>query len=113
MKSLFKARRKKPKNVCVFCGASEAPPPIFKEMARDLGKRLAKNKMTVVYGGAKIGLMGAVADGCLEAGGEVVGVFPEILKDKEPAHQGLDLLIYTKTMHERKMEMYDRSDAFI
>jgi uncharacterized protein (TIGR00730 family) len=113
---MAKAKTKKKgsiKRVCVFCGASPKVPPVFLDMAYDVGKKLAKKKYTLVYGGGNSGLMGASANGVLEAGGEVVGIFPDILKGKEAEHLGLTVLIQTKTMHERKREMYDRSDAFV
>lgn len=105
--------KNKPKSVCVFCGASEDVPELFIKMAYDVGQRLAKQGYTVVYGGASNGCMGAVADGALDAGGRVVGVFPDILLDKEVAHKGLSELIIRPDMSTRKKEMYDQSDAFI
>lgn len=114
IKALKKLTKKKKKlHVCVFCGASNDVPPIFIEMATEIGAKLAKKGHTVVYGGGNSGLMGAVANGALNAGGEVIGIFPDILKGREAEHYGLTLLIQTKTMHERKQLMYDKSDAFI
>jgi len=105
--------KKYPKSVCVFCGASNDVPKIFLDMAYNIGKTLAENNITMVYGGGNSGLMGASATGCLEAGGKVIGVFPDILKGKEVEHLGLTELIQVPTMHERKQIMYDKSEAFL
>ena len=103
------------KKVCVFCGASNDVPQVFKDMAYQFGLRLGQEGYDLVYGGGGVaaGMMGRVADGVLHGGGEVTGIFPEILDGIEDAHNGLNLLIKTKTMHERKIEMYNRSDAFV
>ena len=107
------AKKKKKLHICVFCGASNDSPKLFLEMAYKLGKKLAKKNYTLVYGGANNGCMGAVANGCMENGGEVIGVFPGILLDKEVAHTGLTKLIIAENMSARKQKMYDLSDAFI
>ncbi|MCM2677992.1 LOG family protein [Alkalicoccobacillus plakortidis] len=101
------------KRVAVFCGSSEGSDPIYMEQARKLGALLADKGIGLVYGGAQVGCMGAVADACLEAGGEVIGVIPEKLMNVEIAHSGLTEQHIVKTMHERKAMMADLSDAFI
>ncbi|MEM7281591.1 MAG: TIGR00730 family Rossman fold protein [Pseudomonadota bacterium] len=99
--------------VCVFCGANNGTQPVFQQKARALGEVLAKEGLGVVYGGAKVGLMGAVADAALSHGGEVIGVIPEALMKKELAHEGLAALHVVKSMHERKAMMADLADGFI
>ncbi|MCA8967541.1 MAG: TIGR00730 family Rossman fold protein [Planctomycetes bacterium] len=101
------------KRVCVFCGSSPGRRPAYVETARALGRLLAARGIGVVYGGASIGVMGAVADGALEAGGEVIGVIPERLAVREVSHDGLTAMHVVKTMHERKAMMADLSDAFV
>lgn len=99
--------------VCVFCGANPGADPRFVDVADELGRELAKTGRTLVYGGAKVGLMGAVADGALAAGGRVVGVIPQALVDKEIAHRGLSELYVVSSMHERKQMMSNLADAFV
>jgi uncharacterized protein (TIGR00730 family) len=99
--------------ICVFCGSSFGARPAYVEAARELGGLLAAKGLRLVYGGAKVGLMGALADAVLEAGGEVTGVMPEALIRKEIAHKGLKDLRIVASMHERKALMADLSDAFI
>ncbi|MGH9247084.1 MAG: TIGR00730 family Rossman fold protein [Acidimicrobiales bacterium] len=99
--------------VCVFCGSSLGSRSIFADAAAALGRELAGRSLGLVYGGAKVGLMGVVADACLEAGGNVIGVMPEALVAKEIAHTGLPDLRVVGSMHERKAFMADLSDAFI
>jgi len=101
------------KSVCVFCGSSPGANGAYLEAARELGRTLADQGVRVVYGGAAVGLMGAVADAALEAGGQAVGVIPEFLFKKEIAHQGLTELVTVASMHERKAKMADLSDGFI
>ncbi len=101
------------RSVCVFCGASPGADPAFMQAARALGAALAATERTLVYGGAKVGLMGAIADAVLAAGGKVIGVIPQALVDKEVAHGGLTELLVVSSMHERKQTMADRADAFI
>ncbi|WP_306985229.1 LOG family protein [Alkalicoccobacillus murimartini] len=101
------------KRIAVFCGSSEGENPIYMEEARKLGTLLAEKGIGLVYGGAQVGCMGAVANACLEAGGEVIGVIPEKLMNVEIAHNGLTEQHVVKTMHERKAMMADLSDAFI
>lgn len=99
--------------IAVFCGSSFGTDPAFAEAARDTGRTLAERGIEVVYGGGHVGLMGAVADGALEAGGSVVGVIPSALDDRELAHHGLTELHVVDSMHARKTVMAERADAFI
>lgn len=101
------------RSVSVFCGSSEGNDEFIIEQAYALGNTLASKKMTLVYGAAKIGIMGKVATGVLDNGGQAVGVIPEFLKRKEIIHEGLDELIITDNMHDRKVILYERSDGFI
>ena len=101
------------KRLCVFCGSSPGVRPSYVEAATALGALLAKRGIGVVYGGASIGIMGAVADGALAAGGEVIGVIPERLAVREVAHQGISRMHVVTTMHERKALMAELSDAFV
>ena len=99
--------------LCVFCGSSAGISPDFLEAARALGQTLAESGIELVYGGASVGLMGAVADAALAAGGRVVGVIPEALVSRELAHRGLSELHVTPSMHARKAMMADLSDGFV
>ncbi|MGE5538956.1 MAG: TIGR00730 family Rossman fold protein [Gemmatimonas sp.] len=101
------------RSVCVYCGASVGNDPRFAEGARRLGTLLARQGITLVFGGGRVGLMGAVADAALAAGGRVVGVIPTSLKTVELAHPGCSELIVTASMHERKERMFQLSDGFI
>ncbi len=101
------------KSVCVFCGSRRVTRPEYLEGARALGAELARRGLTLVYGGSKIGLMGAVADAVLAGGGRVVGVLPQVLQTKEIAHPGLTELHLVDSMHTRKALMAERADAFI
>ncbi|MBB6673112.1 LOG family protein [Cohnella nanjingensis] len=101
------------KHVAVFCGSSDGASDVYRAEARLLGAELASRGMTLVYGGASVGLMGAVADAVLEAGGRAVGVLPRFLQSREIAHKGLSELILVDTMHERKAKMAELSDGFI
>ncbi len=100
------------KRVCVNCGSSPGSDPAFISAARDLGDCLAARDITVVYGGADVGLMGAVANGAIARGGQVIGVIPEDLAD-EVGHKGLSEQHVVPSMHERKQMMFDLSDAFV
>jgi uncharacterized protein (TIGR00730 family) len=101
------------KRVCVFCGSSgRAAPPYF-DAARALARELAAQGLGVVYGGASVGLMGALADEALARGAEVLGVMPKHLVDREVAHESLTELFVVDSMHERKAKMHDLSDAFV
>lgn len=99
--------------VAVYCGSRVGKNPIYEKAARELGAALAKNDMGLVYGGASIGLMGAVADTVVEGGAHAVGVIPKFMLDHEIAHQGLTRLHLTDTMHTRKAIMAEYADAFI
>lgn len=101
------------KRIVVFCGSSPGTEEIYKTQAILLGKTLAKKNIELVYGGAKVGLMGAVADGVLNAGGKVTGVLPNFLRSKEIAHEGLTQLMVVESMHERKTKMNDLCDGVI
>jgi uncharacterized protein (TIGR00730 family) len=101
------------RRVCVFCGSSVGARPDYDAAARTLGAELAARAIGLVYGGSHLGLMGAVADACRSAGGEVIGVIPESLVEAEVAHAGLDDLRIVSTMHERKALMADLSDGFV
>lgn len=101
------------KSITVFCGSSFGSEDIYKEQAILLGQTLAKNDIQLVYGGANVGLMGAVADGTLHAGGKVIGVLPYFLQSKEIAHKQLTELILVETMHERKTKMNELCDGVI
>ena len=100
-------------SICVFCGSSFGKDPAYKEAARSLGATLAERDITLVYGGGNVGLMGTVADAALAAGGEVVGVIPEALVEREIAHENLTKLHVVSSMHERKALMSELSDGFI
>ncbi len=99
--------------LCVFCGASPGRDPGYLALARSVGAGLAARGIGVVYGGGRVGLMGAVADAALEAGGEVIGVIPTRLVDRELAHRGLTDLRVVDTLHARKALMAELSDGFI
>ena len=99
--------------VCVFCGSSRGNKPAYLEAAEDVGRELARRGLGLVYGGGNVGLMGALADATLAAGGHVTGVIPEALMAKEVGHRGLPDLHVVKTMHERKALMTELSDGFI
>lgn len=101
------------KAVAVYCGAGNPKDPALLDAARRFGRVAAERTIRIVYGGASIGLMGALADGALEAGGEVVGVLPEVIANREIGHKGLTELVGTRTLHERKAIMLDRSDACV
>lgn len=101
------------KRITVFCGSSFGTDEIYKEQAALLGQTLAKQNIELVYGGANVGLMGAVADGALNEGGKVIGVLPDFLRSKEIAHTGLTELILVESMHERKTKMSDLCDGVI
>ena len=101
------------KSIVVFCGSSEGYNECYREAAYNLGALLAARGIRIIYGGAKVGLMGALADGALENNGEIVGVIPEFLKTTEVAHEQLTRLIIVDTMHERKLKMHELSDGII
>jgi uncharacterized protein (TIGR00730 family) len=101
------------KSVCVYCGASVGASETFLKIATDVGRALGENRVRLIYGGGGIGLMGAVADAALAAGGEVFGIIPEHLEQAELGHRGLTELKIVDSMHTRKRMMFDLSDAFI
>lgn len=101
------------KRIAVFCGSSSGTEKEFETKARELGRKLAAENIDLVYGGAKVGLMGAVADATLAESGKVIGVLPVFLTAKEIAHQGLTELILVDTLHERKTRMNELSDGVI
>ena len=101
------------RRICVFCGASAGTSPAYLALARSVGTGLAAQGIGVVYGGGRVGLMGALADAALDAGGEVTGVIPQGLVDRELAHPGLTDLRIVGTLHERKAVMAELADAFI
>lgn len=100
-------------SIAVFCASSDGNDARIIEAATELGEILAKRNIKLIYGGSKLGLMGRVAEGALENGGDVTGVIPDFLKTKEVVHNGLPELITTEDMHERKLKMHDLSDGFI
>ena len=100
-------------SICIFCGAQTSPNPAFEVAARSVGHYLAENGITLVYGGGSVGMMGAVADGCLEAGGDVIGVITTYLRDRELAHPRVDRMECVETMLDRKLMMADLSEAFV
>lgn len=99
--------------ICVFCGSSAGVRPDYRAMAERMARAIASRGLSVVYGGGRVGLMGALADATLAAGGEVIGVIPEALALKEVAHSGLTALHVVDSMHTRKAMMADLSDAFV
>ncbi len=101
------------RSIVVFCGSSEGKDPKVLQSASVLGEAFAARNITLVYGGAKIGLMGAVAEAALNKGAKVIGVRPDFLKIKEVFHPGLTDLMITENMHERKLKMHELSDGII
>jgi uncharacterized protein (TIGR00730 family) len=99
--------------ICVFCGSSAGARPAYEKAARDVGAELARRRIGLVYGGGRVGLMGAVADAVLEGGGEAIGVIPESLVARELAHEGLTELLVVPSMHERKARMALLANAFL
>ena len=102
-----------PLRVCVFCGSQYGSDPVYRRIAGRLGEMLGAAGVTVIYGGGHVGLMGAVADAAIAAGGEVIGVIPTRLLEREVGHRAITRLITTKDMFERKQQMIDRADAFV
>lgn len=101
------------KSVCVYCGSSAAVDDLYKNAAKDLGGKLARNGMRLIYGGGASGLMGMTADATLAAGGKVTGIFPEFLGNFETPHKTLTEIHVVKSMHERKQMMAEMSDCFV
>lgn len=104
---------KKINAVCVYCGTGSDVDPVYKDEARKLGELLAKNGIRLVYGGGKVGLMGIVSSACFQAGGEVTGIIPEHIQDKEIRNTDVTELFVVDSMHTRKRLMVEKSDAFI
>lgn len=102
-----------PRSVAVFCGSRVGRDPAWRAAAEALGRGLAQAGWHLIYGGSHVGLMGAVADGALAAGGGVTGIIPAFLQTREVAHRGVSDLVVTDTMHQRKHLMFDRADAFV
>ena len=102
-----------PASLCVFCGARFGTDPAAGEVARGLGRLLADRGITLVYGGGGVGLMGLVANAALAGGGKVVGVIPRFLLEREAGHPDLHETVVVETMHQRKLQMFERSDAFV
>ncbi|WP_294289125.1 TIGR00730 family Rossman fold protein [uncultured Sphingomonas sp.] len=101
------------KRLAIYCGSATPSDPVYVDSARAVGRTLAERGIGVVYGGGRLGLMGAVADAALEAGGEVIGVIPQALVDAEVAHRGCTELHVVDTMHQRKQAFTDLSDGFV
>lgn len=101
------------KSICVFCGASYGNDSLYAERATQLGEMIASAGIQLIFGGGKAGLMGAVADGALDAGGEVIGIIPDYLKDREHGHPTVTQLQIVDSMHSRKQRMFDLSDGFV
>ena len=99
--------------ICVFCGTNPGARPEYGAAARELGRILAEDGIELVYGGASVGIMGELADSVHEHGGQVTGIIPQQLKEKEAAHTGIRNLIVVASMHQRKSQMADMSDGFI
>ena len=101
------------KRICVFCGSNKGAKPAYIEAAKSLGKVLVKKNIGLIYGGGKVGLMGVIADEVLASGGEVIGVIPQSLVNREVAHQNVTQMHIVNSMHERKALMADLSDGFM
>jgi uncharacterized protein (TIGR00730 family) len=101
------------KRICIFCGSSTGNKPVYVEAARAVGRLIVEKKLGIVYGGGSVGLMGALADEALAQGGDVIGVIPQALFDKELGHAGLHKLHIVESMHKRKSMMADLADAFL
>ena len=101
------------KRICVYLGSNPGFDKAYAEATKALAKELATREIGLVFGGSNVGLMGLLANTCLDAGGEVIGVIPELLVEKEVAHTGLTDLVVVESMHERKQKMADLSDGFI
>jgi uncharacterized protein (TIGR00730 family) len=101
------------KRIAIYCGSASPADPVYIDSAREVGRTLAERGIGIVYGGGRLGLMGAVADAALAAGGEVIGIIPQALVDAEVAHKGCTELHVVGTMHQRKQAFTDLSDGFI
>lgn len=101
------------KSIAVYCGSGDGYNESYREQAYETGRMLAEKGLSVIYGGARIGLMGAVADGVLNNNGSITGVIPDFLRNKEIVHEGLTDLVVVSTMHQRKLVMYEQCDAIL
>jgi uncharacterized protein (TIGR00730 family) len=101
------------KHLVVYCGSSDAIPPVYVEAARAMGRVLVARGLTLIFGGGRTGLMGAVADAALQAGGEVIGIMPRQFNTPVLAHTGLSQMILVDSMHQRKARMAEMGDAFV
>jgi uncharacterized protein (TIGR00730 family) len=102
-----------PSSICVFCGARFGNDRVARDVAAKFGEMLAHEGITLVYGGGGVGLMGVLANAALKAGGRVVGVIPQFLLEREAGHPELDETVVVETMHQRKLEMFERAEAFV
>ncbi|GGN93510.1 LOG family protein [Saccharibacillus kuerlensis] len=102
-----------PNSIAVFCGSREGASPVYMESAYALGREMANRGITLVYGGSRVGLMGAVANAVLEGGGQAIGVLPHFMQAREIAHPGLTELIMVDSMHERKAKMAELAEGFV
>jgi uncharacterized protein (TIGR00730 family) len=102
-----------PSSLCVYCGSRFGTDPAYRETATGLGDLIAREGITLVYGGGGVGLMGLTANAALKSGGKVVGIIPSFLLKREAGHPNLTETVVVETMHERKLQMFDRSDAFV
>ena len=101
------------KSICVYCGSGPGAQPAFMEAAEEFGRILAENRIRLVYGGGSVGLMGALAESVLDHGGQVTGIIPKFLTEREHVLREAQEIIVTRDMHERKQLMFDRADAFV
>lgn len=101
------------RSVCVYCGSHEGRDPAYADAARALGRAFAANNVRLIYGGARIGVMGAIAREMLDNGGEVTGIIPKFLTELEGTFTDVTELVVTEDMHERKRQMFDRADGFV
>ena len=111
--SLAPGDNRRMKTLCVYCGSNAGNDPAYAALARDLGSRLARDGIALVYGGGNVGLMGIAADAVLAGGGEVIGVIPQQLVDWEVAHKGVTRLEVVDSMHTRKARMFELADGFV
>lgn len=102
-----------PSSICVYCGARLGTNPAARDLTARLGALLARQGITLVYGGGGVGLMGVLANSVLDAGGRAVGIIPRFLLQREAGHPALHETVVVETMHERKLQMFERADAFV
>jgi len=101
------------KSICVYCGSNFGTDPIYRTVAEELGRALVARGQTLIYGGGNVGLMGVVADTVMQGGGEVIGIIPRSLMEREVGHRGVTRLEVVESMHERKTRMAELCDAFV